>query len=30
VLAQGITFAPSSATGNPSFVTTEGCVLVFQ
>lgn len=30
VLAQGIAFAPSSATGNPSFATTEGCVLVFQ
>lgn len=29
-LVQGIAFSPSSATGNPSFTTTEGCVLFFQ
>jgi hypothetical protein len=29
-LVQGIAFAPSSATGNPSFATTDGCLLLFQ
>lgn len=29
-LVQGVAFAPSSATGNPAFTTTEGCLLLFQ